>query len=160
MAEWREECAVFGVYGADRAAELTQLGLYALQHRGQESTGIVSAHDGRFFAEKGLGLVADVMTPERLARLPGRQAVGHNRYSTTGGLNLINTQPLTVRFQDGELAIAHNGNLVNAREIRRRLEEGGSLFQTSLDTEVFLHLIAGAHGDLEERLAGACAQVR
>ena len=142
MAEWREECAVFGIWGADRASELTQLGLYALQHRGQESTGIVTSHDGRFFVEKGLGLVADVMTPERLARLPGRQAIGHNRYSTTGGLNLTNAQPLTVRFRGTEVAIAHNGNLVNARALRHRLEESGSLFQTSLDTEVFLHLMA------------------
>ena len=160
MGEWREECAVFGVYGADRAAELAQLGLYALQHRGQESTGIVSAHDGRFFVERGLGLVADVMTPERLARLPGRQAVGHNRYSTTGGLNLANAQPLTVSFRGGELAIAHNGNLVNAREVRRRLEESGSLFQTGLDTEVFLHLMAAGEGNLEERLAFACGELR
>src|SRR5678815_1952965 len=85
MGEWREECAVFGIFGAERASELAQLGLYALQHRGQESCGIVSVHDGRFFVEKGIGLVADVMTPERLAKLPGRQAIGHNRYSTTGG---------------------------------------------------------------------------
>lgn len=159
MAEWREECAVFGVHGVERASELAQLGLYALQHRGQESTGIVSAHDGRFFVEKGLGLVADVMTPDRLARLPGRLAIGHNRYSTTGGLNLVNAQPLTVRFRGVEVAIAHNGNLVNARALRQRLEEGGSLFQTSLDTEVFLHLMALAHGSFEERLAAACRQV-
>jgi amidophosphoribosyltransferase len=160
MAEWREECAVFGIHGADRASELVQLGLYALQHRGQESTGIVSAHDGRFFVEKGLGLVADVMTPDRLARLPGRQAIGHNRYSTTGGLNLTNASPLTASIRGEEMAIAHNGNLVNALAIRRRLEEAGSLFQTSLDTEVFLHLMAAATGDFEERLAAACAQVK
>ena len=160
MAEWREECAVFGIWGADRASELAQLGLYALQHRGQESTGIVTAHDGRFFVEKGLGLVADVMTPERLARLPGRQAIGHNRYSTTGGLNLTNAQPLTVRFRGTEVAIAHNGNLVNARALRHRLEEEGSLFQTSLDTEVFLHLMAQAQGSFEDRLAEACQKVQ
>jgi amidophosphoribosyltransferase len=159
MDKWREECAVFGIHGADRASELAQLGLYALQHRGQESTGIVTAHDGRFFVEKGLGLVADVMTPDRLARLPGRVAIGHNRYSTTGGLNLVNAQPLTVRFRGVEVAIAHNGNLVNARALRRRLEEGGSLFQTSLDTEVFLHLMAQADGSFEERLGEACRQV-
>src|SRR5205823_7706496 len=129
------------------------------QHRGQESTGIVTAHDGRFCAERGLGLVADVMTPDRLGRLPGRQAIGHNRYSTTGGLTLANTQPLTVTFQGGGLAIAHNGNLVNARALRQRLEADGSLFQTSLDTEIFLHLIAGAEGDFEARLATACGQV-
>jgi amidophosphoribosyltransferase len=99
------------------------------------------------------------MTPERLARLPGRQAIGHNRYSTTGGLNLTNAQPLTVRFRGVEVAIAHNGNLVNARALRHRLEEGGSLFQTSLDTEVFLHLMAQAEGSFEDRLAEACRQV-
>jgi len=159
MAEWREECAVFGIFDVDRASELAQLGLYAMQHRGQESTGIVTAHDERFFIERGLGLVADVMTPDRLGRLPGRQAIGHNRYSTTGGLNLTNTQPLTVRFRGVEVAIAHNGNLVNARTLRRRLEESGSLFQTSLDTEVFLHLMAQADGSFEERLAAACRQV-
>jgi amidophosphoribosyltransferase len=160
MSELKEECAVFGIYGADRASELTQLGLYALQHRGQESTGIVSCHDEHFFVEKALGLVADVMTPDRLARLPGRMAIGHNRYSTTGGLNLANCQPLTVEVRGEPVAIAHNGNLVNALELRRRLEEGGSLFQTSLDTEVFLHLMAAAVGDFEDRLRAACAQVK
>ena len=160
MGEWREECAVFGIFGADRASELAQLGLYALQHRGQESCGIVSVHDGRFFVEKGIGLVADVMTPERLAKLPGRQAIGHNRYSTTGGLNLTNTQPLTASIRGEEVAIAHNGNLVNARPIRRRLEENGSLFQTSLDTEVFLHLLAQGEGDFEQRLLAACGEVQ
>jgi amidophosphoribosyltransferase len=160
MGEWREQCAVFGIFGAERASELAQLGLYALQHRGQESCGIVTAHDGRFFVEKGIGLVADVMTPERLGRLPGRQAIGHNRYSTTGGLTLANTQPLTASIRGEEVAIAHNGNLVNAGPIRRRLEDSGSLFQTSLDTEVFLHLLAQADGTFEERLAAACHEVK
>jgi amidophosphoribosyltransferase len=160
MDKWREECAVFGVYGADRASELVQLGLYALQHRGQESCGIVSVHDGRCFVEKGIGLVVDVMTPERLARLPGRQAIGHNRYSTTGGLNLTNAQPLIASIRGEEVAIEHNGNLVNAGPIRRRLEESGSLFQTSLDTEVFLHLLAQSEGEFEDRLAAACREVQ
>jgi amidophosphoribosyltransferase len=160
MSELREECAVFGIFGADRASELVQLGLYALQHRGQESTGIVSCHDERFFVEKGLGLVADVMTPDRLGRLHGRMAIGHNRYSTTGGLNLANCSPLTATIRGEPVALAHNGNLVNAGELRRRLEEGGSLFQTSLDTEVFLHLMAAAVGDFEDRLRAACAQVK
>jgi len=159
MAELHEECAVFGVWGADRAAEIAQLGLYALQHRGQESTGIVTAHDGRFFVEKGLGLVADVMTPERLGRLPGRQAIGHNRYSTTGGLNLTNAQPLTAMIRGEEVAVAHNGNLMNAGVIRRRLEAAGSIFQTSLDTEILLHLLAQGDGEFEERLAAACREI-
>ncbi len=160
MDKWREECAVFGIYGADRASELAQLGLYALQHRGQESCGIVTVHDGRFFVEKGIGLVVDVMTPDRLGRLPGRIAIGHNRYSTTGGLNLANTQPLTASIRGEEVAIAHNGNLVNAGAIRRRLEESGSLFQTSLDTEVILHLLAQSEGTFEERLAATCQELR
>ncbi len=159
MGEWKEECAVFGVWGADRAAEIAQLGLYALQHRGQESTGIVSAHDGRFFVEKGLGLVADVMTPERVARLPGRQAVGHNRYSTTGGLTIANAQPLTATIRGEEVAIAHNGNLVNAGAVRQRLEAAGSIFHTSLDTEVVLHLLAQEEGEFEDRVARVCAHI-
>jgi len=160
MGEWKEECAVFGIWGADRAAEIAQLGLYALQHRGQESTGIVSAHDGRFFVEKGLGLVPDVMTPDRLARLPGRQAVGHNRYSTTGGLTLANAQPLTATIRGEEVAVAHNGNLVNAGALRQRLEASGSIFHTSLDTEVMLHLLAQEEGEFEDRMARVCAQVQ
>jgi amidophosphoribosyltransferase len=159
MAEWHEECAVFGVWGADGAAEIAQLGLYALQHRGQESTGIVSGHDGRFHVEKGLGLVVDVMTPERLARLPGRQAIGHNRYSTTGGLTLTNAQPLVANVRGEDVAIAHNGNLVNAGALKQGLEQRGSLFATSLDTEVVLHLIAHGDGEFEERLASACKQI-
>jgi amidophosphoribosyltransferase len=140
--DWGEECAVFGIWGPEAAAHLTYLGLHALQHRGQEATGIVSLEGGEIHVEKGLGLVADFFTPERIARLPGQAAIGHNRYSTTGSVSRENTQPLTGVFQGGPLAVAHNGNLVNTRELRRELESTGAVFQTTLDTELFLHLIA------------------
>jgi amidophosphoribosyltransferase len=159
--DWREECAVFGIWGPDDAAQLAYLGLHALQHRGQESTGIVSLERGTVHVEKGLGLVADFFTPERLAGLPGRAAIGHNRYSTTGGLTRENAQPLTGVYQGGPLAVAHNGNLVNTVELRRELEALGAVFQTTLDTELFLHLIAVSRADtLEGRLAEAMQRVR
>jgi amidophosphoribosyltransferase len=159
---WREECGVFAAVGVPRAAEVTALGLHALQHRGQESSGIVScAEQGVFHAHKGLGLVSDVYRGLDFADLPGALAIGHNRYSTAGGLTLENTQPLRVVYRGGSLALAHNGNLVNAVELRRRLEESGSIFQTTLDSEVFLHLIAlsGAVG-AEEALVEAAHKVR
>jgi len=158
---WREECAVFGIWGPDDAAQLSHLGLHALQHRGQESTGIVSLDGGAFRIEKGLGLVSEFFTPERLSRLPGRAAIGHNRYSTTGSLTRENAQPLTGGFSGGPLAVAHNGNLVNTVELRRELEAAGAVFQTTLDTELFLHLIALSRADtFEERVADAMRRVR
>ncbi|MBI1795920.1 MAG: amidophosphoribosyltransferase [Candidatus Eisenbacteria bacterium] len=159
---WREECGVFAAVGIPRAAETVGLGLHALQHRGQESTGIVSCDErGDFHTHKGIGLVSDVYDDALLASLPGALAIGHNRYSTTGSLTLENTQPLRVVYRGGPLALAHNGNLVNARELRRGLEGSGSIFQTTLDTEIFLHLIAlsGAE-DVEEALIEAAKQVR
>ncbi len=158
---WREECGVFAAVGVPRAAEVTALGLHALQHRGQESTGIVSCDaDGEFHGHKGLGLVSDVYRDVDFATLPGDLAIGHNRYSTSGSLTLENTQPLRVVYRGGPLALAHNGNLVNARQLRRRLEESGSIFQTSLDTEIFLHLIASSRlTDPAEALAEAAQQV-
>jgi amidophosphoribosyltransferase len=159
--DWREECAVFGIWGPDSAAHLTYLGLHALQHRGQEATGIVSLDGGSFHLEKGLGLVADFFTPERITRLPGHAAIGHNRYSTTGSVTRENTQPLTGVFQGGPLAVAHNGNLVNTRELRRELEGAGAVFQTTLDTELFLHLIAlSQETRFEERVRAAMQRVR
>ncbi len=160
-ASWREECGVFAAVGVPDAAEVTALGLHALQHRGQESTGIVSCDAaGGFHAHKGLGLVADVYRGVDFAALPGAIAIGHNRYSTTGSLTLENTQPLSVVYRGGALAIAHNGNLVNARALRERLEGSGSIFQTTLDTEILLHLIAvSAEAELEEALIGALGQV-
>ena len=138
------------------------LGLHALQHRGQESSGIVSCDErGEFHTHKGIGLVSDVYDDEILAGLPGVLAIGHNRYSTTGSLTLENTQPLRVVYRGGPLALAHNGNLVNARELRQGLEGSGSIFQTTLDTEIFLHLIALSSTDtVEEALVEAARQVR
>jgi amidophosphoribosyltransferase len=159
--DWREECAVFGIWGPDDAAQLAYLGLHALQHRGQESTGIAAVEGGAFHVEKGLGLVADFFTPERLAALPGRAAIGHNRYSTTGSLTRENAQPLTGVCRGGPLAVAHNGNLVNTVEVRRELEAAGAVFQTTLDTELFLHLMALSRREsFEARLAEAMARVR
>ncbi|HYM80100.1 MAG TPA: amidophosphoribosyltransferase [Candidatus Limnocylindria bacterium] len=159
---WREECGVFATIGVPKAAEVVGLGLHALQHRGQESTGIVSCDErGEFHTHKGIGLVADVYGPGVLARLPGSLAIGHNRYSTTGSLTLENTQPLRVVYRGGPLALSHNGNLVNARELRQGLEGSGSIFQTTLDTEIFLHLMALASTeDPEEALVEATRQVR
>ena len=159
---WREECGIFAAVGVPRAAEVVCLGLHALQHRGQESTGIDSCDPlGEFHSHKGLGLVSDVYDESTIARLPGTFAIGHNRYSTTGSLTLENTQPLRVVYRGGALALAHNGNLVNARELRRSLEGSGSIFQTTLDTEILLHLMALSRAtDPEAALVDAARQVR
>ena len=145
---WREECGVFAAVGVPRAAEVVCLGLHALQHRGQESAGIVACDErGEFHAHRGLGLVSDVFGDAEVARLPGSMGIGHNRYSTTGALTRENTQPLMVVYRGGPLALAHNGNLVNSSELRRSLESAGSIFQTTLDTEIFLHLMALSRSD-------------
>ncbi len=159
-SSWSEECGVFAAVGVPRAAEIVGLGLHALQHRGQESTGIVSCDPlGEFHSHKGLGLVSDVYRDADLERLPGMLAIGHNRYSTSGSLTLENTQPLRVVYRGGPLALAHNGNLVNARELRKGLEEAGSIFQTTLDTEIFLHLMAlSSTSSAEDALAEAVRQ--
>lgn len=159
---WREECGVFAAIGMPHASEVVMLGLHALQHRGQESTGVVSCDDaGEFFTVKGLGLVSDVYSDADIERLPGALAIGHNRYSTSGGLTLENTQPLRVVYRGGALALAHNGNLTNARELRQGLEGSGSIFQTTLDTEIFLHLIAlSGEEHVEDALIEAAKQVR
>src|SRR5688500_14031848 len=120
--KFQDECAVFGIYGHREAANLTYLGLYALQHRGQEGSGLVSSDGELFHQEKGMGLVADIYTKQTIKRLPGNMAIGHNRYSTAGGSNLKNVQPLTVNFALGNLALAHNGNLINATMLRNELE--------------------------------------
>ena len=135
-------CGVFGIYGHPNAAELTYYGLYALQHRGQESAGIVS-FDGRdFHIHKGMGLVSQIFHGEVLDDLKGSMAVGHTRYSTTGSSHLRNAQPLTVDCARGQIAIAHNGNLTNASQLREALEATGSIFQTTVDSEIILHLMA------------------
>src|SRR5437773_4309803 len=135
-------CGVFGVYGHPNAAELTYYGLYALQHRGQESAGIVTSDGHQFHAHKGMGLVSQVFNGEVLSGLAGAIAVGHTRYSTTGSSHLLNAQPLTVDCARGQIAIAHNGNLTNAAQLREELEARGSIFQTSVDSEIILHLMA------------------
>ncbi len=136
-------CGIFGVSGSTNAAELTYLGLYALQHRGQESAGIVAIDDeGQPNVHRGMGLVPEVFAAGRLERLRGDVAIGHTRYSTAGSSTLINAQPTVVNYHGGPLALAHNGNLVNARELRKDLVELGSIFQTSSDTEALVHLMA------------------
>lgn len=135
-------CGVFGIYGHERAAEIAYYGIYALQHRGQESAGIVSCQDGQFFEHRGMGLVSQVFNNETLARLKGNMAIGHTRYSTTGSSTIINAQPLVVTCALGQIAIAHNGNLTNAAELREKLEETGSIFQTTVDSEIIVHLLA------------------
>ena len=145
--EFRDECGVFGIWGHPDAARLTYLGLYALQHRGQESAGIACWEKGRILSEKGMGYVADLFDEARLGRLPGSSAIGHVRYSTAGESRLENAQPIVYNTNKGPLAIGHNGNLVNADDLRRDLEEEGSIFTTSSDTEVFLHLMARSRRD-------------
>ena len=158
---WREECGVFGIHGHPEAANMTYLGLYALQHRGQESAGIASADGEVITFHKQMGLVADIFSEEILARLPGHVAIGHVRYSTTGSSELKNAQPLVVDFESGSIAVAHNGNLVNAQEIKRELEVSGSIFQSTMDTEVFVHLIARSRKErIEDRIVDALNQVR
>lgn len=158
--KFREECGVFGVYGHPEAANLVYLGLYALQHRGQEGAGITSSDGTAFHTEKGMGLVADVFTEKRLKRLPGLSAIGHNRYSTTGSSSLKNVQPIVANFAMGSLAIAHNGNLVNAQQLRQELEEDGAIFQSSSDSEVMIHLMARSrYEDFRERVIDALKKV-
>jgi amidophosphoribosyltransferase len=135
-------CGVFGVYGHPNAAELTYYGLYALQHRGQESAGIVTSDGKQFHTHKGMGLVSQIFRGSILQDLGGQLAVGHTRYSTTGSSHLPNAQPLTVDCARGQIAIAHNGNLTNAAQLREELEARGSIFQTTVDSEIILHLMA------------------
>ena len=158
----RDECGVFGVYGPGHAvSRLAFFALYALQHRGQESAGIVSVDRGVLQAHRGLGLVADVFSAPELAALPGDRAIGHVRYSTAGGAGLKNAQPFLVECSTGPLAVAHNGNLINADALRIALQRQGALFQSTSDTEVIVHLIArSTETTLEARIAGALRQVQ
>ncbi len=157
---FHDECGVFGIFGEEEAAKLTYLGLYALQHRGQESAGIAATDGVQFRLERGMGLVQDVFTPEVIARLPGLAAIGHTRYSTAGDTSLNNAQPLASDCNKGKLALAHNGNLTNALELRRSLEHKGSIFQTTSDTEVIVHLVARSKvGNLAGAVADALGQV-
>jgi len=158
----KSTCGVVAVYGNADAATLSYLGLYALQHRGQESCGIVSNDGHRMHKHLGLGLVADVFRDNRiLDKLHGQMAIGHNRYSTTGATHFINTQPLVVNSKGGPFAIAHNGNLVNFQKVRAELEDQGSIFQTTSDTEVVTHLIARSKkSNMIDQIRDALDQVK
>ncbi len=158
---WNEKCGIAGVYGHPEAANLVYLCLYALQHRGQESAGIAAWNGKEIHMVKKMGLVADIFDKGALEFLKGHIAIGHNRYSTTGESTLKNAQPLFVNFKYGELAVAHNGNLVNAHAIRNRLEAEGAIFQSSMDTEVLVHLISRApYDDFRESLNYALRQLK
>lgn len=157
----REACGIFAVYGLEEAAKLTYFGLYALQHRGQESAGIVASDGKQVVEHKAMGLVPDIFREEILAKLKGNMALGHVRYSTTGSSLLVNAQPFRVQHLGKCLAIAHNGNLVNARQIRNALEDQGSLFQTTTDSEVVLHLAAKSlKKGLEQAMLDTMSQVK
>src|SRR5579871_4883822 len=153
-------CGVFGIFGHDEAANLAYLGLHALQHRGQESAGMVASDGTQLQAFRAMGLVADVFTQEALGKLKGSSAIGHVRYSTAGMSELKNAQPFMVSYAGGRLAVAHNGNLVNARALREQLEHDGAIFQSESDTEVLVHLIARSkEPTLERKIREALARV-
>ena len=158
--KWHEECGVFGIY--DRTLDIARYvywGLFALQHRGQESAGLVVTDGTQIELTKNMGLLTEAI--RSLPRLPGHMGLGHVRYSTTGSNNPRNIQPLVVQFKDEHIAVAHNGNLTNALEIRRDLEERGSIFQTSMDSEVIVNLIARSHAaTMEERIVEACNRIQ
>ncbi len=157
---FHDHCGVFGVFGSAEAAKLAYLGLYALQHRGQEAAGICASDGAEMRLAKGLGLVQDIFDPKRLATLPGDSAIGHTRYSTAGDTGLTNAQPILIDCNKGKLALGHNGNLINAAEWRRKLEHRGSIFQTTSDTEVIVHLIArSTASNLSRAIADALNQV-
>ncbi|MCW7488569.1 MULTISPECIES: amidophosphoribosyltransferase [Leptospira] len=157
----KEECAIFGIYNSKEAANFTYLGLYSMQHRGQESSGIVTTDGSHLYRYANMGLVANIFTQPKIKELIGDAAIGHNRYSTTGASFLRNAQPIRVESHLGPVALAHNGNLVNSWDIRNRLERDGSIFQTTIDSEVIVHLMAKSHKtDLLEALCESLAQVR
>ena len=158
--KFREECGVVAIHAHPEAEKLAYLGLHALQHRGQESAGIVTSDGMSLHAHRAMGLVADIFHEEELNKLHGTLAIGHTRYSTAGDSSLLNAQPIMVQSNKGVMALAHNGNLVNAQEIRSRLEGQGSIFQTNSDTEVIVHLIAlSREHTLPEAIADALRRV-
>jgi amidophosphoribosyltransferase len=161
LDKFKDECGVFGIFGNPEAANLTYLGLYALQHRGQESAGIVTADGERMRASRAMGHVAEAFDEGALEGLPGHLAIGHTRYSTAGESRLSNAQPFLIDCAHGQIAVAHNGNLVNARELREELVRAGAIFQTSSDTEVLLHLYARSKApSIEEALIESVSQIR
>jgi amidophosphoribosyltransferase len=157
---FHDHCGVFGIFGHGEAAKMTYLGLYALQHRGQESAGIASTDGTNVHVHKAMGQVQEIFSPAVIAQLPGAAAMGHTRYSTAGDTSLMNAQPVVIDCNKGKLALGHNGNLTNALEVRRRLEHRGSIFQTTSDTEVIVHLIARSTArNLSGAIADALNQV-
>jgi len=161
LDKFHDECGVVGVYGHSDAANLAYLGLYALQHRGQESAGIVASNNGKMHLEVGMGLVADVFSDVRLKKLSGNIAIGHNRYSTTGVSRIKNAQPCLIEYAGGTMAMGHNGNLVNASEIRKELGEAGAIFQSTNDSEVIVHLMAQSRrNSFVDRAVAALSQVK
>jgi amidophosphoribosyltransferase len=161
LDKFKDECGVFGICGHPEAANLTYLGLYALQHRGQESAGIVTSDGERMRVSRAMGHVAEAFDEAALEGLPGHLAIGHTRYSTAGESRLQNAQPFLIDCAHGQIAVAHNGNLVNARELREELVRDGSIFQTGSDTEVILHLYARSKASsVEQALVESIAQIR
>jgi amidophosphoribosyltransferase len=161
LDKFKDECGVFGIFGHPEASNLSYLGLYALQHRGQESAGIATSDGAQIRVSKAIGHVNDAFNAESLSRLPGRIAVGHVRYSTAGESRLANAQPIVVDSMHGQLALGHNGNLINAAELRDALVREGAIFQTSVDTEVIVHLYARSRGEnAETAIVDAISQVR
>ncbi|RJO67088.1 MAG: amidophosphoribosyltransferase [Myxococcales bacterium] len=159
--KFHDECGIFGIFNHEEAARYAYLGLHALQHRGQESAGICTDDGERLHVQRVMGLVAENFTEDVLQKLPGRTGIGHVRYSTAGGSHPKNAQPFQITFSMGQIAVAHNGNLVNAGVLRRQLESQGSIFQATMDTEIFVHLIARSKKPtIEERIVDACRQVQ
>ncbi|MBI4335186.1 MAG: amidophosphoribosyltransferase [Candidatus Omnitrophica bacterium] len=157
----KEYCGLFGIYGHKDAARLAYLGLYSLQHRGQESAGIVVSDEKEVRQFKGMGLVSEVFNDEKIKALKGHLAIGHVRYSTTGSSLLKNAQPFLVEYANDSLAVGHNGNLVNALELRRALEKEGAIFQTTMDSEIILHLIARSRKkNLQDKLIDALSKIK
>ena len=142
LDRFREECAVFGIWNHAEASRMTYLSLYAMQHRGQESAGIVTLSEGQHLIHKGLGLVGDVFSEDELKRLKGSASIGHTRYSTTGQNLLVNAQPFHAELLRGPVAVAHNGNIVNHKTLKSQLRATGAIFQGTSDTEIFLHLLS------------------
>ncbi len=157
---FHDRCGLFAIFGHPEAPHLTYLGLYALQHRGQESAGVVASDGNRLSLEKGMGLVNDIFVDGRLERLSGDRAMGHVRYSTAGDTVTENAQPILIDCHRGPIALGHNGNIVNASVLRQELEAAGSIFQSTSDTEVILHLYARSHkGRLEDAIAASLTKV-
>ncbi|MDP2688817.1 MAG: class II glutamine amidotransferase, partial [Deltaproteobacteria bacterium] len=158
---YKDECGIFGIFGHPEAANLVYLGLYSLQHRGQESAGIVSTDGRELYSHKGMGLVADVFSGEEISRLNGSSAIGHVRYSTEGESHIKNAQPFVVEYSRGGIAVAHNGNLVNSILLRAQFEAYGSIFQSSMDTEIIVHLIASSkERSIVDRITSSLKRVK